>query len=308
MVILVHTTGIGFGRFGVQLFFVISGYLLAYFYKTQTNLQFLVHRAFRLFPLSIFFIIFFYLDEVDSPKNLFLNLSLLQNLWWNWNSFPAGWSISSEWIFSIILIAVARISSRHLIYLLAIICTLQLFSGLYVYLTGGVSDPASLDYVFEVWINTTNPFINLGFFLAGLLIKRFELKIMRLKNYSLILIICGMILMDSAIGHFMLGWQFAIPALFILCLKCPPLSRGGLCSFIGKRTYGVFFCHVLIWKNLNVFFSDTFLFFVVNNPIGRFFQFLFVYFLALIGGSFTYKFIEKPFLKFSYKLTKNFNI
>jgi peptidoglycan/LPS O-acetylase OafA/YrhL len=235
MVVLVHTTGIGFGRFGVQLFFVISGFLLGDFFKNQSNTQFLVHRAFRLFPLSIFFIIFFYLDEVGSPKQLILNLSLLQNLWWSWDSFPAGWSISSEWIFSIILIAIARRSLRHLIYLFGIICTLQFFSGLFVYITGGVSDPDSIDYIFEVWVNTTNPYINLGFFLAGLLMKRLELKIMELKNYILILIIFVMTLEEFIIGHFMLGWQFAIPALFILCLKCPPIIGGASVILLGNE-------------------------------------------------------------------------
>jgi peptidoglycan/LPS O-acetylase OafA/YrhL len=302
MVILVHTTGIGFGRFGVQLFFVISGFLLAEFFKTQSGVQFLVHRGFRLFPLSIFFILFFYLDKVGSPKDLLLNLTLFQNLWWSWNSFPAGWSISSEWIFSIILIAIVRRSSRNLTFLLMIICTLQLFSGLYVYRTGGVSDPDTLDYIFEVWINTTNPLINLGFFVAGILMKRFETKIIELKNYLLIIVISGMIMEDFIIGHFMLGWQFAIPALFVLCLKCPPVPGRAIYKFIGKRTYGIFFVHILIWNNLNIFFPDNYLEYLNSEPVGKMVQFLFVYLIAIIGGTFTYKFIERPFLKLSSKI------
>jgi peptidoglycan/LPS O-acetylase OafA/YrhL len=227
LVILVHTTGIGFGRFGVQLFFVISGYLLGLFYETQTNVSFLIHRAFRLFPLAIFFVLFFYLDQIGSIKDVFLNLSLTQNLWWGWNSFPGGWSISSEWIFSLILIFIARAKLRYLVALLLLSCVLQFVSGLYIYLIGGVSGfETSSEYLFKTWVNTTNPYINLGFFVAGILIRRFKNNLLNLKISVLSSAILVMILEDLIVGHFMLGWQIAIPALFILCLKALP-GRGG---------------------------------------------------------------------------------
>jgi peptidoglycan/LPS O-acetylase OafA/YrhL len=305
MVILVHTTGIGFGRFGVQLFFVISGYLLGLYYETQTNAQFLVHRAFRLFPLAIFFIVVFYLDQIGSFKTILLNLSLTQNLWWNWGSFPGGWSISSEWIYSIILILIVRFKFRYLIALLGIICLLQFTSGLYVYLIGGVSGiDSSVDYMFKTWVNTTNPYINLGFFVAGMILRRASSQILELNRMILFLIVFSMILVDFTLGHLMVGWQFAIPALFILCLRITNM-RGvvvRVCNFIGKRTYGIFFVHFLIWNNLSVFFSEAFFAYLTIDPIGKLFQFLFVYLISIIGGALTYKFIERPFLKLSYKI------
>ncbi len=306
MVILVHTTGIGFGRFGVQLFFVISGYLLGLYYETQTNTQFLIHRVFRLFPLAIFFILVFYLDQIGSFKNIFLNLSLTQNLWWNWGSFPGGWSISSEWIYSIILILIAQFKLRQLTILLGIICILQFSSGLYVYLVGGVSQlDSSADYMFKTWLNTTNPYINLGFFVVGIILRRSASRILKFNKTLLFIVVFAMIVVDSIVGHLMIGWQFAIPAVFILCLGISPNSGGvvRVCNFVGKRTYGIFFVHFLIWNNLSIFFSEAFLVFVLTHPIGKLFQFLFVYILAIIGGALTYKFIEKPFLKLSYKIT-----
>ena len=228
MVILVHTTGIGFGRFGVQLFFVISGYLLGLYYETQTNTQFLVHRAFRLFPLAIFFILVFYLDQIGSFKNIFLNLSLTENLWWNWGSFPGGWSISSEWIYSIILILIAQFKLRQLTVLLGIICMLQFASGLYVYLVGGVSQlDSSADYMFKTWLNTTNPYINLGFFVVGIILRRSASRILKFNKTLLFIVVFAMIVVDSIVGHLMIGWQFAIPAVFILCLGISPNSGGG---------------------------------------------------------------------------------
>lgn len=305
MVILVHTTGIGFGRFGVQLFFVISGYLLGQFYESQTNMQFLVHRAFRLFPLAVVFIFIFYIGQYESLKATLLNLGLIQNLWWSWGSFPGGWSISSEWIYSIVLILIARIKLSLLTALVGLICVLQFASGFYIYLIGGVSElDSSVDYMFKTWVNTTNPYINLGFFVAGIIIRRRRRQILKLNKMILWLVVFVMVLVDSTVGHFMVGWQFAIPALFILCLRITTM-RGGLvlvCNFVGKRTYGIFFVHFLIWNNLSVFFSESTHSYLTIDPIGKLFQFLFVYLVAIIGGALTYKFIERPFLKLSYKI------
>ena len=71
---------------------------------------------------------------------------------------------------------------------------------------------------------------------------------------------------------------------------------------MGKRTYGTFFVHFLIWENLDFFFSEHALSFLVGDSVGKFLQFLFVYLLAVAGGSLTYKFIEKPSLNFSRKI------
>lgn len=304
MVILVHTMGIGFGRFGVQLFFVISGYLLGKYYETQSKSQFIIHRAFRLFPLAIFFILFFYLDRIGSIKNLVFNLSLIQNLWWNWNSFPGGWSISSEWIFSLALLLITPVRKKLIFFLLITCCLLQFLTGLYVFTQGGVSDfDSPVQYIFKTWLNTTNPYINSGFFIAGILIRHYETKILKITNFKLTLVVLAMIIEDLFIGHFILGWQFAIPALFVICLKSH--FRGWfalICTFIGKRTYGTFFVHFLIWENLDFFFSEHALSFLVGDSIGKFLQFLFVYLLAVIGGSLTYKFIEKPTMNFSRKI------
>jgi hypothetical protein len=305
LVVLVHTTGIGFGRFGVQLFFVISGYLLGDYFLKQSKLQFLVHRAFRLFPLAIIFIFLFYLKNTNNSLELVLNLSLLQNLFWGSYSFPGGWSISSEWIFSIFLILVIPKHKNKLPFALMACFILQITSGAYVYLHGGVSSAdLTRDYIFKTWLNTTNPFINLGFFVSGIMLLNYKDKLKSINNYLLIMLLLFMILEDQFIGHFMFGWQIAIPALFILCLKTHTRSHVFLrvISYLGKRTYGIFFVHFLIWNNLNIFLSDHQYRFLTQNLSGKFIQFFFVYFLAIIGGSITYKLVEKPFLKISRKL------
>jgi peptidoglycan/LPS O-acetylase OafA/YrhL len=305
MVILAHTMSIGIGRFGVQLFFVISGFLLGKYYENQSKKQFMLHRFFRLFPLAIIIILLFYMNQMSSINELLLNLSLLQNLWWGNYQFAGGWSISSEWIYSIILISFFP-SKKRLYILLTMICILNFFAGFYIFSIGGVSEVDSPDqYAFKTWVNTTNPFINYGFFVSGILIRHVENMIKNIKNWILMTFILLMTVQDLIIGHFMLGWQFAIPALFILCLKISNKMNVLIlkfCQFVGKRTYGMFFVHFIIWNNLDYFFSDQQVDFLTGSILGKIAQFLLVYSFSLLGGSITYAFIEKPFLKFSKKI------
>ena len=62
--------------------------------------------------------------------------------------------------------------------------------------------------------------------------------------------------------------------------------------------------HFLIWNNLNLFFSETQVNYLVNDSLGKFIQFIFVYLLALMGGTLTYRLIEKPSLSLSHKIIK----
>lgn len=113
-VILVHTTGIGFGRFGVQLFFLLSGYLLANFQRSESVTSFLLRRTARLFPLYLFVLTVFH-QQNDYSKSL-LNWFLIGNFTWTTPQIPGGWSISSEWIFSLALALMGLQSRKNYIY------------------------------------------------------------------------------------------------------------------------------------------------------------------------------------------------
>ncbi len=302
MVILVHTTGLGFGRFGVQLFFVISGYLLANFHTNQTKFEFITHRFFRLFPLSLVFLIIFYIDSLPKYDEKFLNLLLLQNLWGGFNTFPCGWSISCEWIFSIFIVFLIPYKLKTLINLLILSSVLQILSGIYIWSNGGINI-GDKDSLFKSWVNTTNPYINLGFFIAGILIYLLKDKFLSVSNWKLYLPIFSMIFVDQFIGHFMFGWQIAIPCLFLICQRIQIKSAQVIkfLEFIGKRTYGIFFCHLFVFtSSLNI---ESLVLTYVDFPyFGSILSFFINYLVAVIGGIFCYKFIEKPGLLIGKKI------
>lgn len=304
-VILVHSTGLGFGRFGVQLFFIISGYLLGDFYLRQNWFQFISHRAFRLFPLSIFFIILFYRSNFTSLPELIINILLIQNFLYFTYSFPGGWSISNEWIFSLFLIVLIPKYKKYLLSIFIFICLTQIITGLYAFALGGANFSDGInDYRFKTWMNTLNPFINFGFFLSGILIMLHKNRLIGINKKLLFLLPVLMIWEDHKIGHLMIGWQFALPAVFILCLESRTENRSltRVIHFLGKRTYGIFFVHFLVWDYIQKNIANVDNFFTNVPVITKLISFLLIFGFSVVGGTLTYKFIEKPFLKLSKQL------
>jgi peptidoglycan/LPS O-acetylase OafA/YrhL len=110
-VVWVHTTNIQSGAYGPQLFFIISGYLLADFRTHYTPFEFLLNRFLRLFPLAMAMTTIFYF-RFGSSLEFLTSFLLLNGFFASIISFPGGWSISNEWIYSWFNLIVVRLKLR----------------------------------------------------------------------------------------------------------------------------------------------------------------------------------------------------
>jgi peptidoglycan/LPS O-acetylase OafA/YrhL len=299
-VILVHTTGIGFGRFGVQLFFVISGFLLARYYEVESSSSFLFRRIARLLPLFLIASTYYSLRNNELPN--VLNVLLLGNLTWTTNQIPGGWSISSEWIFSLILIATWARTRIQVLTIIFLSISAQILTGLYVYTRGGADSPANAEiYKFLTWINTTNPIVNLSFFLIGVALRSGYIPVIKSRIVLLCLLIVS-IMIDSFIGHFMAVWNVGLYAAFLICFNSELSSRlASSIRFIGKRTYGIFFAHFVLMEPISRFLGENF---TLAGLSYYFTYFLAVFLSSLLCGSVTWLLIESPFIRFSRTVSK----
>lgn len=107
----------GLGRFGVQLFFVVSGATIYMTYTKALNdsdrvvLKFYIKRFFRIIPLFIFMaFLYSFLDGVSFMKSL-IPWSGLDPM--NYNNIEGGWSIWNEMYFYLIFPAYFQIRNRR---------------------------------------------------------------------------------------------------------------------------------------------------------------------------------------------------
>jgi peptidoglycan/LPS O-acetylase OafA/YrhL len=301
-VILVHTTGIGFGRFGVQLFFLLSGYLLANYRSSESTSSFLFRRAARLFPLYLFILTVFHLQN-DYSKSL-LNWFLIGNFTWTTPQIPGGWSISSEWIFSIVLALIGLQTRKKLYLLISLSMMMQILTGVSVFLLGGADSESNIQmYQYLTWLNTTNPLVNLSFFLIGVAMRRDFLPTLKSKLVLFCLVLFP-VLVDMIVGHVMVLWNFGMYALFICCRS---IHLGKVAtqvfSFIGQRTYGMFFFHFIVMDPVAGALSQYIVHFTLVIP---FLYFTTVFLLSLICGAVSWILIESPALKITKRIQQKF--
>lgn len=299
-VILIHTQIFGYGHFGVQLFFTISGYLLANI-KRESSIQFIIHRFFRLFPLYIIFLILGFETSFKNIKDSLPSIFMFQNAWYSFSSFPGGWSISSEWIFSLLLIFFLSISKRRLQIVMVAISFISFLLALYVFSKGGINNSAdNANFNLFRWLNTWNPVINLNFFLIGFGLRKEYLYILKSKLILWTLLVTC-ILFDLFIGNLLVLQQIAIYSIFVICLTnkfpdCKMLKYS--ISFIGKRTYGIFFGHFYVYgraEDLLNGFGNTSSFFI------KLLEFLIVLAISVGIGAITWCLIELPGMKLGEK-------
>src|SRR5689334_9515289 len=125
-VLIAHSASVSFGSaspalerlayFGMSLFFVLSGFVIAYNYEDKIRdgglravYGFFVARFARLYPLyALVCWMWFMPSSADKRPIVWLTHVTLTQSWFNTENavYPATWSISTEWAFYIVFAAV----------------------------------------------------------------------------------------------------------------------------------------------------------------------------------------------------------
>ena len=170
------------GRFGVEVFFLLSGFLLSYLYEgtasKKTNKQFLAARFLRIWPLWIVFSMVWALiyavslqggtsENIDSEWILVgVILSAFFLLWvsaTHYDAFIGGaWSIQIE-VISYAIFAFLRNRPVATILLIAVAINI---AGIGVTFAGDLEGPSSLSAVRRLSLQTGFNFFVLGWMLA----------------------------------------------------------------------------------------------------------------------------------------------
>lgn len=293
-VIWVHTTDIPSGAYGVQLFFMISGYLLAEFGDDYTANRFILNRFFRLFPLSILMTLFF-ISNFDSLIEICLSLLLLNGLFTGIYTFPGAWSISSEWIYSWLNLPLRKLGLRSKIQFLFALSLFGILIDSYCYVTNlTLGRFQSFGYLISYF----------AFFLMGNILRiqnQFNFPRFMRKRIFLVTVLIPLFSVSIALPQF-----FYLVLLALIFSSCTQMEfhsnmSKGLIHFIGKRTFGIFCGHFIILNFIenSGYMSKVQESFEANHE--------YVFFIGLLLGSLvigsaTYKYIERPFMRLSYRV------
>lgn len=272
------------GQFGVQLFFVISGFVIPWSmyhagYKLKNFFSFFLKRLSRLeppylFSIALALVILFLREEYLGKSNEHMNLSVKQVLlhfgylipffneyqWLN----EVYWTLAIEFqyylLIALVYIPLIKFGIVYRLIIYSVFLVVSLFDH-----------QAFLPY----WLPV---------FLLGILTFLYKIKLIRVKEYSVTII---SVLMVCII-------KYPIPSVIysslpVLCiLFIPSLKIKGL-HFFGKFSYSIYLIHPLVGASLiNVLSHYT------QNQGSKFFAIIAGLFVTFVGAWLTYIFIEKP--------------
>lgn len=303
---------IALGWIGVELFLVISGFLIHYAYlqnqKQFTWLHFYKKRFWRIYPTYFIVLVFFFIHRPDFSThglfNFFSHLFFFHNL--SESAFfainPSFWSIALEaqiyLLYPIFLYLVKKIGIEKTTILFAILHFLNCF---FVFWFGIISFVvyASLLNLLFVWV--------VGAFLAD----RYYHNRKILKNPLLWCIIFYLLCYVCKVFYFTKFFMF-VPATF----ACLALMEVGLyhnfekysiqkiliqfLSFTGLMSYSIYLIHQPYLADLISFYNPNAYSIFWNNLIRAIFTYLTIYAISY----FCYQFIEVKSIEFGKKLKK----
>lgn len=304
------------GFIGVDIFFVISGFLITSFLAKETSIgaalkNFYVRRAKRLLPLFIIFslvttIVFAFVllpeDFIDHLRSLRSALTFQSNYWFDAQAkdyFAAAsrempllhtWSLSIEWQFYIFfplayLSAKSILSERQLFF--ALIFITLVFTAISILHTRDSTNAYYLtsSRIFELLIGSCLAHINA--------------KSSHAIGQKLVLpsgLALGFLAIDMSSSSVFPGVRAAIvcllTAIFILYGNGNQLLSSKLFTYIGKRSYSIYLWH---WPFL-AFFA------YLNIPLSLGLSTI-AFVTTLLLAHFSYSFVEQPFRRSDWRIS-----
>lgn len=320
-----------FGAIGVDLFFVISGFIITYVawkYSGATQgLHFLTKRFFRINPVyyiaSILFFGFVILQHwidhtmakvmlnktINSAIDTLLILPSSGNIYKFQPLLAIGWTLSFEWLFYILFFILILFKARHKPLFMAIAITGLVALGYLI---------KSNDYRYTF---ITNPIILE--FLLGVLICWLDLRIKKIPKFiSIACVLIGLasyvILVARGFGSISeKNWVlfgvvsmrrfliWGIPSAF-LAAGCIFMEKSNLMNrfwnnkimqLTGDASYSIYLIHLTIFSLLTMLYKKVGFF--LNPDLAIFAQLAVATLVAIVF----YKLVEKPLLKASQKIT-----
>jgi peptidoglycan/LPS O-acetylase OafA/YrhL len=291
------------GAHGVELFFIISGYLMSLIYSKDSFRvnPFILRRVARIAPLWYFYLLIWVVIHlvlktnpfVESATTWILLILIASSITSDSsNSFLQGnFSISNEWLFYLMFPILRKLRSHILLYL-GIACAsfaviLKIRFGFYSGIPNQFTEREKWIGIFAIW-NA------LPFFILGILLQRHLCGRSQFKSSSLKIV--GVSIIGYCSGVFALKvdtYREIFPPL-ILLVFIYVLNLGRkyqILTWLGQRSYGIFFSHFLLiggYERAIAALGHSL------APITALIQIVFV----LLGSSFvaalTWKIIEKP--------------
>ncbi|MHA8112863.1 acyltransferase family protein [Kosakonia cowanii] len=304
----------GSGAFGVDLFFMISGFIIALSTeKKMTPFIFFIRRFFRIYPAFIFVFIVAALtiySDIDKPQ-LIKSMFFVHNDYskespaFGFNILGPAWTLTYEFYFYGLFMLAMSFSHKYRVAISACmliipILALQLYYNGNISLAGSASARVHESFYLHGFIRFCSSPILVEFVIGMMSFTLFK-KLKEIEynaNQFLYYFPVGIFLVfyfSQANNRFGLdGFGMWSLFLFLGCMS-KELSKGfkenNKLSFLGDISYSLYITHYVVIALLNHYSP------MYWEYTGGISKFIYATIVSLSVAYFTYTFIEKPFIR-----------
>lgn len=322
LVLLFHATGLSYesyqyvymgnlfkqGYIGVDLFFVLSGFIIAYMHWSQINLKngvvikYLLKRFFRIYPLywimvTPLIIVYFVYPSLGDPSirmplNIIKSIALYPQQSSN-AVIAVAWTLSYEIVFYTVFGVLLVVGNRLAIGVL--------FTWVISIVLISMKVSSFNDYALSCIFSTVNLEFILGCFIGNLVsrhkILEFNLSVGLLCFGLLILFLSyglsyvNIVKINSVVAY---GVPFTIIVYSLVCMEISKVSTSPkILTVLGDASYSIYLTH---YTSLS-FLSKVFIKLQIVKLFGNLFAINIIILCAILIGLLTHFLLEKPLLK-----------
>lgn len=251
------------GFYGVEVFYILSGYTLAHVYNSS-NLRspaalkrFYIKRFFRIFPLLWLVIILTIVLRAEGLPDidvLIINITGLFSVYRIDEYIALGsWSIGNELFFYLIFPVLMIAKKKSLVIVLSI-----LIFGAFVFFL--LPDMRPLTLTGFEWKGYINPLNHLAFFYVGILLFRAQIQWSKVLSLTMIAIVLLLLTFmpyternEVVFGFERLYYGLGMCSIVIALVSIPRYTNEFLhrvSEHLGKISYSVYLLHPLVWGGL----------------------------------------------------------
>lgn len=295
---------INFGRFGVILFFIISGYVIPFSFPTNNPIKgFIISRIFRLYPLfwaslTAVLIIRFYAGNPEPLQNILANITMIPDFLGYNRALDVYWTLAYEVAFYTIVVV---------IYLTAGPLNLMITRG-GALLCALISVAISAAQIFNQPAAGGDKIVLIGFMFLGSAIRKTQIDRKSLIDGWIILIVFSLILAMTLRGYihyvlFLYGHDLRFEnfnsvvvthalaiSVFFAALIFLNIAEFPLLTYLGTISYSIYITHPILMELVTLLRLD--------RPMiesGWYIPSLLLGTIAI--SAFTYHAIEQPFTR-----------
>lgn len=304
------------GSAGVDLFFIISGFIIALSTSSLKNsnpVDFIVKRFFRIYPMLIISLIALFLIMPDQSLMEYIRSAIPLHLnyhdeapFFGFNSLMTAWTLTFELYFYLLFVVSMSLSHRNRTFICSLLIVM-LFVSTQMYYNGGIDFSGKSSAEISNVSNSVLIIAKLSSspmmleFIFGMTLYEYRCYLAKVFGSRQVLIMCittYLILFMSGYRYFFGPLNFGLWGIILavgtVCYEQKnEIKHNSTLSFFGDISYSIYLVHIVVIEFFRTYWPD----FPIYNQGPGLARFIMLMSISIGISYLSFKFIEMPCVK-----------